>query len=139
MDHKLGAIIADDCDDLEHRGVTRWAQVKLRVVVLLIGRHRVRRRMHDVLVGHAMRTGRRVDVHDNNVIRIADGYRSLDNQWTVVDPVCTVEVVTPEEFPGEVMGDLARRRGIPERQERRDDGFAITATVPLSEMSSYAR
>src|SRR5213078_277463 len=48
-----------------------------------------------------------------------------------------VEVVTPEEFLGDVIGDLSRRRGRVEGQERRGNALAVTAKVPLSEMFGY--
>jgi elongation factor Tu len=48
-----------------------------------------------------------------------------------------VEVVTPEEFLGDVIGDLSRRRGRLEGQERRGNALAVTAYVPLSEMFGY--
>jgi elongation factor G len=46
-------------------------------------------------------------------------------------------VVTPEEFLGDVIGDLSRRRGRLEGQERRGNALAVTAYVPLSEMFGY--
>ena len=49
-----------------------------------------------------------------------------------------VEVVTPEDFLGDVIGDLSRRRGRVEGQERRGNALAVTARVPLSEMFGYA-
>ena len=49
-----------------------------------------------------------------------------------------VEVVTPEDFLGEVIGDLSRRRGRIEGQERRGNALTVTARVPLSEMFGYA-
>src|SRR5437660_5695603 len=56
----------------------------------------------------------------------------------LLEPVFAVEVVTPEEFLGEVIGDLNRRRGRVEGQERRGNALAVTARVPLSEMFGYA-
>jgi elongation factor G len=56
----------------------------------------------------------------------------------LLEPVFAVEVVTPEEFLGEVIGDLSRRRGRVEGQERRGNALAVTALVPLSEMFGYA-
>jgi len=51
--------------------------------------------------------------------------------------VFAVEVVTPEDFLGEVIGDLNRRRGRIEGQERRGNALAVTGRVPLSEMFGY--
>src|SRR5262249_4870309 len=56
----------------------------------------------------------------------------------LLEPVFAVEVVTPEHFLGEVIGDLHRRRGRVEGQERRGNALAVSARVPLSEMFGYA-
>jgi elongation factor G len=56
----------------------------------------------------------------------------------LLEPVMSVEVVTPEEFLGEVLGDLSRRRGKLEGQEQRGNAFAVDAIVPLGEMFGYA-
>src|SRR3989440_1084191 len=56
----------------------------------------------------------------------------------LLEPIFAVEVVTPEEFLGDVIGDLSRRRGRVEGQERRGNALAVTANVPLSEMFGYA-
>jgi elongation factor G len=55
----------------------------------------------------------------------------------LLEPVFAVEVVTPENFLGEVIGDLNRRRGRIEGQERRGNALAVTGRVPLSEMFGY--
>jgi elongation factor G len=55
----------------------------------------------------------------------------------LLEPVMQVEVVTPEEFLGDVIGDLSRRRGKVEGQEQRGNALAVGATVPLSEMFGY--
>jgi elongation factor G len=55
----------------------------------------------------------------------------------LLEPVFAVEVVTPEDFLGEVIGDLSRRRGRIEGQERRGNALAVTGRVPLSEMFGY--
>jgi elongation factor G len=55
----------------------------------------------------------------------------------LLEPVFKVEVVTPEEFLGDVIGDLSRRRGRLEGQDRRGNALAVTAYVPLSEMFGY--
>jgi elongation factor G len=56
----------------------------------------------------------------------------------ILEPIFKVEVVTPEDFLGDVIGDLSRRRGRVEGQERRGNALTVTATVPLSEMFGYA-
>ncbi|HUA11880.1 MAG TPA: elongation factor G [Solirubrobacteraceae bacterium] len=56
----------------------------------------------------------------------------------LLEPIFAVEVVTPEDFLGDVIGDLNRRRGRVEGQERRGNALAVTAKVPLSEMFGYA-
>ena len=49
-----------------------------------------------------------------------------------------VEVVTPEEYMGDVMGDLNRRRGLVQGMEDSASGKVIRAQVPLAEMFGYA-
>jgi elongation factor G len=56
----------------------------------------------------------------------------------LLEPLMEVEVVTPEEYMGDVMGDLNRRRGIVQGMEDGPSGKIITAHVPLSEMFGYA-
>jgi elongation factor G len=56
----------------------------------------------------------------------------------LLEPVMAVEVVTPQEFLGDVIGDLSRRRGRVEGQDRRGNAVAVNASVPLSEMFGYA-
>jgi elongation factor G len=56
----------------------------------------------------------------------------------LLEPVMAVEVVTPEEFLGDVIGDLSRRRGKVHGQEPRGNAVAISAHVPLGEMFGYA-
>jgi elongation factor G len=56
----------------------------------------------------------------------------------LLEPIFKVEVVTPEEFLGDVIGDLSRRRGRIEGQDRRGNALAVTGMVPLSEMFGYA-
>jgi elongation factor G len=56
----------------------------------------------------------------------------------LLEPVFKVEVVTPEEFMGDVIGDLSRRRGHVEAYERRGNAQVVSAHVPLSEMFGYA-
>jgi elongation factor G len=56
----------------------------------------------------------------------------------ILEPMMAVEVVTPEEFMGDVMGDLSSRRGHIEGMEPRGNAQVIRAKVPLSEMFGYA-
>ena len=56
----------------------------------------------------------------------------------LLEPIMKLEVVSPEEYTGSVIGDLNRRRGLPKGQEGRSGGaVAIQAEVPLSEMFGY--
>ena len=55
----------------------------------------------------------------------------------LLEPVFAVEVVTPEDFLGDVIGDISRRRGRVEGQEPRGNAVAVTGSVPLSEMFGY--
>ena len=56
----------------------------------------------------------------------------------LLEPIMAVEVVTPEEYLGDVMGDLSSRRGKIEGMNPRKDAQVIKAMVPLSEMFGYA-
>jgi elongation factor G len=56
----------------------------------------------------------------------------------LLEPIMKVEVVTPEDYMGDVMGDLNRRRGILQGMEDSPAGKLINAHVPLSEMFGYA-
>jgi len=56
----------------------------------------------------------------------------------ILEPIMAVEVVTPEEYLGDVMGDLSSRRGKIEGMTNRKDAQVVKAAVPLSEMFGYA-
>lgn len=56
----------------------------------------------------------------------------------ILEPIMSVEIVTPEEYVGTVMGDLSSRRGIILGQTPRGNATAIAAKVPLAEMFGYA-
>ncbi|MDJ0873225.1 MAG: elongation factor G [Gammaproteobacteria bacterium] len=56
----------------------------------------------------------------------------------LLEPVMKVEVVTPEEYMGDVMGDLNRRRGLVQGMDDSPSGKIIRAEVPLGEMFGYA-
>ncbi len=56
----------------------------------------------------------------------------------LLEPIMKVEVVTPEEYMGDVMGDLNRRRGVVQGMEDSPSGKLVHAEVPLAEMFGYA-
>ena len=56
----------------------------------------------------------------------------------LLEPIMKVEVVTPEDYMGDVMGDLNRRRGLPTGMDDSPTGKIIRAEVPLGEMFGYA-
>jgi elongation factor G len=56
----------------------------------------------------------------------------------LLEPVMKVEVVVPEEYMGDVLGDLSARRGKIEGMDRRGSTQIIRAMVPLAEMFGYA-
>jgi len=55
----------------------------------------------------------------------------------ILEPIMDVEVVTPEDYVGDVMGDLSSRRGMIQWQDKRGNASVIKAKVPLSEMFGY--
>ncbi len=63
---------------------------------------------------------------------------TLDADPILLEPIMKVEVVTPEEYMGDVIGDLNRRRGIVHGMEDNPSGKVINAEVPLSEMFGYS-
>lgn len=69
-------------------------------------------------------------------IAFKDAARKADP--VLLEPIMDVEVVTPEEYMGDVMGDLSSRRGRIEGMSQRSDAQVIKANVPLSEMFGYA-
>ena len=56
----------------------------------------------------------------------------------LLEPIMKVEVVTPEDYLGDVMGDLSRRRGITQGMDESPSGKVIRVEVPLAEMFGYA-
>ena len=69
-----------------------------------------------------------------------EGFRAAAKSCkpTLLEPIMKLEIVSPEEYVGSVIGDLNRRRGLPKGQETRTGGaIAIQADVPLSEMFGY--
>ncbi|MGA0122314.1 MAG: elongation factor G [Gaiellales bacterium] len=67
---------------------------------------------------------------------VKEGLRKGDA--ALLEPIFAVEVVTPEEYMGDVIGDLNSRRGRVEGMEPRGNAQVITARVPLAEMFGYA-
>ncbi|WP_426285402.1 elongation factor G [Luteibacter sp. E-22] len=59
-------------------------------------------------------------------------------QPVLLEPIMKVEVVTPEDYVGDIMGDLSRRRGMLTGQDDTPSGKTINAMVPLGEMFGYA-
>jgi len=68
------------------------------------------------------------------------GFRegALKADPVLLEPIMQVEVVTPEDYMGDVMGDLNRRRGLPQGMDDTPSGKTIRAEVPLAEMFGYA-
>ena len=67
---------------------------------------------------------------------IKDALRKSDP--VILEPMMAVEVETPEEYMGFVMGDIPSRRGLIQGQEKRGNAAVISAKVPLSQMFGYA-
>lgn len=67
---------------------------------------------------------------------LKDGARKADA--ALLEPIMKVEVVTPEDYMGDVMGDLNRRRGMVQGMDDSPSGKIINAEVPLAEMFGYA-
>ncbi|MBP6514363.1 MAG: elongation factor G [Steroidobacteraceae bacterium] len=65
-----------------------------------------------------------------------EGFRKA--KPVLLEPIMKVEVVTPEEYSGDVIGDLNRRRGQIQGMDESVSGKVITAEVPLAEMFGYA-
>jgi elongation factor G len=102
------------------------------------------------LAGYPM-TGVEVDLYDGSyhdvdsseiAFKIA-GSMALQDAFkrarpVLMEPVMEVEVVTPEEYMGDVIGDITSRRGRVQQMEARGNTQVISARVPLSEMFGYA-
>ncbi len=69
-------------------------------------------------------------------IGFKDGMRKADP--VLLEPMMSVEVETPEDYMGDVMGDLSSRRGMIQGMEDNASGKVIRAEVPLAEMFGYA-
>ena len=68
------------------------------------------------------------------------GFRegALKADPVLLEPIMQDEVVTPEDYMGDVMGDLNRRRGLPQGMDDTPSGKTIRAEVPLAEMFGYS-
>ena len=83
------------------------------------------------------------DVDSNEIaFKIAGsmGFRNgaADADPTLLEPIMKVEVVTPEDYMGDVMGDLNRRRGIVVGMDEQPGGKVVRAQVPLAQMFGYS-
>jgi elongation factor G len=107
----------------------------------------------------AMRGGIQADFPAQNIgVRLFDGsYHDVDSDQfsfelcakvafrrsaqkadpTILEPVMDVEVITPEEFMGDVIGDLNGRRGVIGKMDNTEQGSVVNAKVPLAEMFGY--
>ncbi|RYZ14491.1 MAG: elongation factor G [Alphaproteobacteria bacterium] len=65
-----------------------------------------------------------------------EGFRKADP--VLLEPIMKVEIVSPEDYVGDVMGDVSRRRGLLQGQDDSPSGKIINAMVPLGEMFGYA-
>jgi len=68
-----------------------------------------------------------------------EGFRAaaFKTKPVLLEPIMKLEVVTPDEYVGPVIGDLNRRRGLPKGQDSRSGAIAVQAEVPLAEMFGY--
>jgi elongation factor G len=68
-----------------------------------------------------------------------DGFREAAPRATPVllEPIMKLEVTTPDEYMGAVIGDLNRRRAVVKGQDTRGNGLVIKADVPLATMFGY--
>jgi len=71
-----------------------------------------------------------------SIFGFKDGFRRA--KPVILEPIMKVEVVTPEDYMGDVIGDLNRRRGQIMSMEDTPAGKTVTAEVPLAEMFQYA-
>ncbi len=67
---------------------------------------------------------------------VREAYKVCDP--ALLEPIMKVDITTPDEYMGDVMGDVSSRRGQIQGQENRGNALIITAFVPLSEMFGYA-
>ena len=103
-----------------------------------------------ILAGYAM-DSMKVRVYDGSIHQVdskpiafelcaKDGFKVAAKKCgpQILEPIMRIDIITPEEYTGSVIGDLNRRRGMPKGQEITTSGaVSITADVPLSEMFGY--
>jgi len=63
---------------------------------------------------------------------------ALKAKPALLEPIMKVEVVTPEDYMGDIVGDLNRRRGMIEGMDENPAGKIVRADVPLAEMFGYS-
>ncbi len=75
-----------------------------------------------------------------NYMNENEGIKEAKNKCkpVILEPIMKVDIVVPEEYFGNVMGDITARRGKPLSQESRGNSIKFSAMVPLSEMFGYA-
>ena len=68
-----------------------------------------------------------------------EGFKAAANSCSpvILEPIMNLEVITPDEYMGSIIGDLNRRRGLMKGQEPKGNALVIKADVPLSEMFGY--
>jgi elongation factor G len=68
-----------------------------------------------------------------------EGFREAAHKCgpVIMEPIMKLEITSPDEYTGPVIGDLNRRRGLPKGQDSRNGAVIIKADVPLSEMFGY--
>ena len=82
------------------------------------------------------------DVDSSEIAFKIATYRAMKDAFmkagpVILEPIMDVEVTTPEEYVGDVMGDLSSRRGMIQGQDKRGNAAVIKCKVPLSEMFGY--
>jgi elongation factor G len=70
------------------------------------------------------------------IFAVKDAFRKA--RCVMLEPIMSVEVSTPEDYQGDIMGDLNRRRGRIQRIDSRNNLSYVTAEVPLAEMFGYS-
>jgi elongation factor G len=70
------------------------------------------------------------------IFAVKDGFKKA--KAILLEPIMKVEVETPEDYQGDIMGDLSRRRARLNGTEMKAVNVAISADVPLAEMFGYA-
>ena len=83
------------------------------------------------------------DVDSSEIAFKIASYRAFKDAFSkanpvLLEPIMDVEITTPEDYVGDVMGDLSSRRGMIQGQEQRWNATVINAKVPLAEMFGYA-